>query len=112
MPQHHCEVIFTCMLRDSIPRFVSPSVGWLVGPSVGRSPFSLILSFCGLWPHCSSNSITAPAQPHATRAALYPAMLFYATQFCINTHNIFVTKLLNQLVRTGERGKDQYLLSL
>ena len=38
------------------------------------------MGFCGLWPHCSYpndqvNSITAPAHPHATGVAVYPALL-------------------------------------
>ena len=71
------------MLRDSTPRFVGPSVRRYVGPSVHPSVRHtlLFLGFCGFWPHCSCpndgvTSIMAPAHPHATGVAVYPALFF------------------------------------
>ena len=67
------------------------SVRWSVRPSIGpsicRSVYLsvrhtlLFLGFCGLWLHCSCpndllTSITAPAHPHATGVAMYPALFF------------------------------------
>ena len=68
-------LFFSCVLRDSTPRFVGPSVRSSVCPS-----HVTFLSFCGLWPHCSCpsgkvTSNTAPAHPHATGVAVYPALL-------------------------------------
>ena len=64
--------IFSRVLRSSTPCFV--------GPSIGLSVTLLFLFFCGFWPHYSSQndlvtSITAPAHPHATGVAMYPALL-------------------------------------
>ena len=75
---HGDENIFSRLLRDSTPRFVSSSVGLSVCPSVGPSHFTF-LGFCGFWPHCSCPSDqvtlnTAPAHPHATWVALYLAL--------------------------------------
>ena len=57
---------------------------WSVGPSspslsIHPSHFTFV-GFCGLWSHCScpSDQVTsniAPAHPHATGAAVYPALL-------------------------------------
>ena len=54
--------LFSCVLRDSTPRYVCPSVGRSVGP--------LFTFFCvfELFEHM------APAHPHATRVAVYPAL--------------------------------------
>ena len=74
-------LVFSRVLRDSTPRFVGPSVRRSVRPSVGPSVRHtlLFLGFCGLWPHCSCpndqvTSNTAPAHPHATGVAVYPAL--------------------------------------
>ena len=84
------------MLRDSTPRFVSPSVGPLVGLSVGLSigpfvgpsvgplvrlshfTFSALMGVLALLllPKCSTALNMAPAHPHATRLAVYPALFF------------------------------------
>ena len=69
------------MLCDSTPRFVSPSIGPSVRLSVHPSVTLLFLGFCGLRPHCSCpsdqvTSNTAPAYPHATGVAVYPALLY------------------------------------
>ena len=58
------------------------SVRWSVGPLVRHT--LLFFGFCGLWPHCScpSDQVTsnmAPAHPHATGVAVYPA-LFYTNR--------------------------------
>ena len=73
--------IFSRVLRDSTTRFVGPSVG----PSVRHT--LLFLGFCGRWPHCSCpsdqvTSNTAPAHPHATGVAVYPA-LFLSKDFSL-----------------------------
>merc|ERR1719309_662263 len=67
--------IFSRVLRDSTPFFVGPSVG----PSVRPSHFTF-LGVRGLWPRCScpSDQVAsniAPAHPHATGVAVYPALL-------------------------------------
>ena len=64
---------FSRVLRDSTPRFVGPPVR----PSVRHTLF--FSGFCDLWPHCSCpsdqvTSNTAPAHPHATGVAVYPAL--------------------------------------
>ena len=53
------------------------SVGWSVGRSVGHTLLFFMILF--LWPHCSCpNSLVtsnmAPAYPHATSVAVYPAL--------------------------------------
>ena len=64
-----------------------PSVCRSVGPSVRRSVHRstchtlFFLFFGGFWYHCSCpndmvTSITAPAHPHATGVAVYPALFF------------------------------------
>ena len=68
-------LFFSCVLRDSTPHFVGPSVRPLVRHTL------LFRRLWGFWPCCSClnaplTSIMAPAHPHATRAAVYPA-LFY-----------------------------------
>ena len=62
---------------------VRRSVGRLVGWSVGRSQFYFffyVFAVFGLTAFCQmhSNSNTAPAHPHATEVAVYPA-LFHVT---------------------------------
>ena len=60
--------LFSQVLRVSTPRFVC----WLVG----RSRFTF-LCFCSLWTHCSNALVTskmAPAHPHETSVAVYPAL--------------------------------------
>ena len=69
--------VFSRVLRDSTPRFVRPSVGWLGGPHFTffmflRSLASLLLA------KCFSNSNTAPAHPHATEVAVYPTLFLVA----------------------------------
>ena len=61
----------------SVRPSVGPSVRWSVRPSVRHT--LLFLGFCGFWPHCSYlndqvTSNTAPAHPHATGVAVYPAL--------------------------------------
>ena len=47
-------MLFSCVLRDSIPRFVRPLVGRSVGWLVGRSPFYFFYVFAvfGLTASC------------------------------------------------------------
>ena len=57
----------------SVGRLVGRLVGWLVGPHFTffmflRSLASLLLA------KCFSNSNTAPAHPHVTEVAVYPAL--------------------------------------
>ena len=66
-------IVFCRVLRDSTPRFVGPS-------HFTFFLFFFVFVFCGLWPHCPSpndqvTSKTAPAHPHATGVAVYPALL-------------------------------------
>ena len=75
--QFICSSFLCHMLRDSTPRFVCPSVG----PSVGRLvTFLLFRRFWAFWAYGScpdaplTFSSTAPAHPHATRVAIYPAL--------------------------------------
>ena len=75
---HDLAFFFSPMLRYSTPCFVGRSVG----PSVRHT----LLFFCGLWPHCSCpndqvTSKTAPAHPHATGVAVYPALFFSMSEF-------------------------------
>ena len=65
----------------SVRRSVRPSVRPSIGPSIGSSIRHTLLFyfFYGLWPHCSCPNdmvtlITAPAHPHATGVAVYPAV--------------------------------------
>ena len=71
---------FSRVLRDSIPRFVGWSVGRLVGRLVG-SPFTFFMFLRSLasllLAKCFSNSNTAPAHPHATEVAVYPALFLF-----------------------------------
>ena len=69
-------IFFSRVLRDSAPRLVNP----LVRRSVHHT--LLFLDFRSLWPHCScpSDQVTsnmAPAHPHATGVAVYPALLIF-----------------------------------
>ena len=88
-PQPDDIVIFSRVLRDSTTCFVGPSLR----PSVCRSVRHtlLFLGFWGLWPYCScpNDSVAsniAPAHPHATSVAVYPALfvLFLLTHFKSN----------------------------
>ena len=76
-------IIFSRVLRDSTPRWSNHrSVRWSVRLSVRHT--LLFLGFCSLWLHCScpSDQVTsnkAPAHPHATGVAVYPALLLMLT---------------------------------
>ena len=69
-------IIFSRVLRDSTPRFV--------GPLVRRSvTLYFFFGFCGFWPYCSCpndlvTSFMAPAHPHATGVAVYPALFLHS----------------------------------
>ena len=74
---------FSRVLRDSTPRFVGPSVRPLVCPSVGPSVRHTLLfqRLWGFWlyrscPNAPLTSNMAPAHPHATGVAVYPALFF------------------------------------
>ena len=58
---------FVALLRDSSPRQVGLLVGWrfLAFQAYGSCPDTLV-----------TFSSTAPAHPHATRVAVYPALLY------------------------------------
>ena len=68
--------VFSCVLRNSTPRFVSPSVRQSVHQSVRPSiTLYFFFGFCVFWPHCSCpndhmTSSTAPVHPHANGAGL------------------------------------------
>ena len=64
---------------------------WLVGPSVRWSVRHtlLVFGFCSFWPHCSCpnnlvTSIMAPAHPHATSVAVYPALFYFLITLVVN----------------------------
>ena len=61
------------------------SVRLLVRPSDGHT--LLFLGLCGFWPHSSCPNdlvtlVTAPAHPHATGVAVYPALIFLVNHWC------------------------------
>ena len=67
--------VFSRVLRDSTPRFVRRLDGWLV-------TLHFFLMFFILWPYFSCpnalvSSNIAPAHPHATGVAVYPALFLY-----------------------------------
>ena len=100
--------LFSRVLRDSTTRFVGPSVRRSVRRSVGPSvrPTLLFLGFCCFWPHCSCpndrvTSIMAPAHPHATGVAVYPALFFFIlrqSECC--TTNIFRITIFSRVHAT------------
>ena len=72
-----CHFLVACYATLHPALSVRPSVC----PSVRPSHFTFFVFFCGLWPHCSCpsdqvTSNTAPAHPHATGVAVYPALFF------------------------------------
>ena len=79
--EEEAKVVFSRVLRDSIPRAVHPSVGWLVGWSLFYIFFTLRSSASLLRPKCSSYSNIAPAHPHATGIAVYPALFSFFSPF-------------------------------
>ena len=76
-------LLFSCVLRDSTPRFVGLSVGPLVRLSVRlsiRLSHFTFSAFLGFWACCSCPNDPlildmAPTHPHATGVAVYPALL-------------------------------------
>ena len=68
--------LFSRVLRDSTPHYV----GLLVGRLVDRSLFYFFWRYWAFWAYRScpdalmTLSSTAPAHPHATRVAVYPAL--------------------------------------
>ena len=83
---------FSRVLRDSIPRFVRPLVGRLVGWSVGRlvgphfTFFIFLRSLASLLlAKCFSNSNNAPARPQATEVAAYPALFKIKNESSLST---------------------------
>ena len=76
---------------------VCPSVLWSVRRSVRLTRFIFLLFFfCSIWHHCSCpndevTSITAPAHPHATGLAVYPALLIIKVDvLCIEMSKILL----------------------
>ena len=67
--------IFSRVLRDSTPRYV--------GRSVGRPPFYFFVVFERTAPAQTlvTFSSTAPAHPHSTRVAVYPALFFLSSPY-------------------------------
>ena len=68
--------VFSRVLRDSTTRFVGPSVGPLVSHTL------LFWRLWGFWlyrscPNAPLTSNMAPAHPHATGVAVYPALFLY-----------------------------------
>ena len=63
-----------------VRRSIGPSIRWSVCWSIRQT--LLFFVFCGLWPHCTCpkdevTSINAPAHPHATEVAMYPALFHF-----------------------------------
>ena len=88
-------IFFSRVLRDSAARFVGPSVGLSVRPSVRPSVSPSVgpsvretLLFWRLWGFwlnrsCPNAPLTlnmAPAHPHATGVAVYPALFKLSTK--------------------------------
>ena len=73
---------------------VRRSVSQSVRPSAHRSvTLYFFLGFCGFWPHCSCSndlvtSIMAPAHPHATGVAVYPALFKLELELELISNNI------------------------
>ena len=75
---------------------VPPSVRRSIHPSVRRSVRHtlLLFGFCGLWPHrtCPNDEVTsikAPAHPHATGVAVYPALFHLIPSLFYNESGVF-----------------------
>ena len=85
----NCDCDFVAVLQFLVACYATLqpalSVRRSVGPSVRPSItlyFVVFFFFCGLWPHCSCpndqvTSNTAPAHPHTTGVAMYPALFFW-----------------------------------
>ena len=77
----------------SVGPSVSPSVCQSVRPSVRHTlPF---WGFCGFWPHSSCpndlvTSIMAPAHPHATGVAVYPALFLLTRDIYLDLTKIWL----------------------
>ena len=71
-------IIFKSRARDSTPRFIRRLVGWLV-------PILLFLAFLSFLSSLLNtqvtSSITAPAHPHASGVAVYPAFFLVRNMF-------------------------------
>ena len=104
-------------LKLSLPSFyfwricssVGPSVGPSIGPSVSPSVRHtlLFLGFCGFWPHCSCpndgvTSIMAPAHPHATGVAVYPALFKFIFPYFFRS---FLGKIIHCVFKIILSGK-------
>ena len=80
--------IFSCVLQDTTPPFVHPSVsqlvGWLVSPS--HFTFYDFYSFTSSYPNGQVTSNMAPAHPHTTGVAVDPAVFLNVTYFRLNMH--------------------------
>ena len=85
----HSSLVFSRVHATLQPALsVGRSVGWSVGRSVGHTLLFFMILF--LWPHCSCpnglvTSNMAPAHPHATSVAVYPALLIEQS----HQHSVF-----------------------
>ena len=94
-------------VRPSDRRSVRPSVR----PSVRHT--LLFLGFCGLWPHCSCPNDgealnMAPAHPHATWVAVYPALFFSHGYYNLEKSRFFfLTRPDTRLSKSRAGGQGQ-----
>ena len=70
------------VLRDSTLRYVGPSVGWSVCPFLFFGVFEFFQACCSSPVPQMTFSSTAPAHPHATGVAVYPALFFCKPGVC------------------------------
>ena len=115
-----CVCISWCLV-DCLPVFVIQSVSLRLLPalSVGRSVSRLVrhtllfFMVLFLWPHCSCpngllTSNMAPAHPHATSVAVYPALLFHHRSFLLLLQKKFWSRSSSSWKRHWQYGDKIY----
>ena len=122
LPSFMLLFLFLVACHTPLCRSVSPSVHWTVSPLGRWSIFVsvcpsvhhtlLFLGFRVLWPHCTCPndlvaSIAAPAHPHATGVAVYPA-LFFPFTFSSSSSSLLVQ--LNPAQGPDFKGQTIFLL--
>ena len=116
--------LFSRGLRDSTTCFDGSSVRRSIGPSVSPSVRHtlLFLGFCGFWPHCSCpndgvTSIMAPAHPHATGVAVYPALFLLFLVACTRLYtplclSVGLNDMCLLLTKPSRFGNDFHLTAM